>query len=89
MRAVWRQTCRRSNNFSSLAPFTCYTQRYQQQLASTALKRGNSTASLVVKKEGSETVLKVDKAAKSVAVDDDVTVGFLIFSHLKPVYQPT
>ena len=66
-----------------------FTQRYQQQLASTALKRGNSTASLVVKKEGNETVLKVDKAAKSVAVDDDVTVGFLIFSHLKPVYQPT
>ena len=50
--------------------------KYQQQLASTALKRGNSTAALVVKKEGNETVLKVDKVAKNLTVDDDITVRF-------------
>ena len=54
--------------------------KYQQQLASTALKRGNSTAALVVKKEGNETVLKVDKVAKNLTVDDDnITVGFFTF----------
>ena len=47
--------------------------------ASTALKRGNSTAALVVKKEGNETVLKVDKVAKNLTVDDDITVGFFTF----------
>jgi len=47
--------------------------KYQQQLASTALKRGNSTAALVVKKEGKETVLKVDKVAQIAVADDDLT----------------
>jgi len=47
--------------------------KYQQQLASTALKRGNSTAALVVKKEGKETVLKVDKVAQMAVADDDIT----------------
>ena len=56
--------------------------KYQQQLASTALKRGNSTAALVVKKEGNETVLKVDKVAKNLTVDDDITVRF-------PTHVPT
>ena len=51
--------------------------KYQQQLASTALKRGNSTAALVVKKEGKETVLKVDKVAQ--ISDDDITVGFHVY----------
>ena len=53
--------------------------KYQQQLASTALKRGNSTAALVVKKEGKETVLKVDKVAQIAVADDDITVGFNVF----------
>ena len=61
--------------------------KYQQQLASTALKRANSTAALVVKKEGNETVLKMDRVAKNVTIDDDVTVGFITPLHT-PVYQP-
>ena len=60
--------------------------KYQQQLASTALKRGNSTAALVVKKEGTETVLKMDKVAKNLTVDDDITVGFATL-FLTSVYQ--
>ena len=54
--------------------------KYQQQLASTALKRGNSTAALVVKKEGKETVLKVDKVAQIAVADDDITVGFHVYN---------
>ena len=53
--------------------------KYQQQLASTALKRGNSTAALVVKKEGKETVLTVDKVAQIAVADDDITVGFHVY----------
>ena len=53
--------------------------KYQQQLASTALKRGNSTAALVVKKEGKETVLKVDKVVQMAVADDDITVGFHVY----------
>ena len=53
--------------------------KYQQQLASTALKRGNSTAALVVKKEGKETVLKVDKVAQIADDDITITVGFHVY----------
>ena len=55
--------------------------KYQQQLASTALKRGNSSASIVVKRDTSvrkEALLKVEPVAKRAPVEDEMTVGEML-----------
>ena len=55
--------------------------KYQQQLASTALKRGNSSASVVVKRDPSlrkEALLKVEPVAKRAPVEDEMTVGEML-----------
>ena len=64
--------------------------KYQQQLASTALKRGNSSASVVVKRDPSlrkETLLKVEPVAKKrapVVQDDEMTVGEMLRTPAEP-----
>ena len=63
--------------------------KYQQQLASTALKRGNSSASVVVKRDPSlrkETLLKVEPVAKKRAPvqDDEMTVGEMLRTPAEP-----
>ena len=64
--------------------------KYQQQLASTALKRGNSSASsVVVKRDPSlrkETLLKVEPVAKKRASvhDDEMTVGEMLRTPTEP-----
>ena len=64
--------------------------KYQQQLASTALKRGNSSASsVVVKRDPSlrkETLLKVEPVAKKRASvhDDEMTVGEMLRTQAEP-----
>ena len=65
--------------------------KYQQQLASTALKRGNSSASsVVVKRDPSlrkETLLKVEPVAKkraSVVHDEEMTVGEMLRTPAEP-----
>ena len=64
--------------------------KYQQQLASTALKRGNSSASsVVVKRDPSlrkETLLKVEPVAKKRASvhDDEMTVGEMLRTPAEP-----
>ena len=64
--------------------------KYQQQLASTALKRGNSSASVVVKRDPSlrkETLLKVEPVAKKrapVVQDDEMTVGEMLRTPTEP-----
>ena len=56
--------------------------KYQQQLASTALKRGNSSASVVVAKRDpslrKEALLKVEPVAKRAPVEDEMTVGEML-----------
>ena len=63
--------------------------KYQQQLASTALKRGNSSASVVVKRDPSlrkETLLKVEPVAKKRAPvqDEEMTVGEMLRTPAEP-----
>merc|ERR1719397_1404426 len=61
--------------------------KYQQQLASTALKRGNSSASVVVKRDPSlrkEALLKVEPVAKRAPVEDEMTVGEMLRTPVAP-----
>ena len=61
--------------------------KYQQQLASTALKRGNSSASIVVKRDTSvrkEALLKVEPVAKRAPVEDEMTVGEMLRAPVAP-----
>jgi len=61
--------------------------KYQQQLASTALKRGNSSASIVVRRDPSlrkEALLKVEPVAKQAPVEDEMTVGEMLRTPVEP-----
>ena len=61
--------------------------KYQQQLASTALKRGNSSASVVAKRDPTlrkEALLKVEPVAKRAPVEDEMTVGEMLRTPVEP-----